>query len=563
MTGRTIARRGIALALAALVLDLLLILPNHPGAMTPGALRLIPLELPAILLGFLALGPGRAGRILRVLVVGALVVLVTLKVADLVTQVALSRSFNPVADWPLIPAGLNVLAGSLGTLAAVGAAVAGIAAVVALTGLATWTTGVWMRSGAARPVRPVLGAAALAAAGVAVGEVGEARGLWRLPAEPPGAAFTARTGVEKVALGRRTVAAMRDFAVQARDDAVAGREGLLDAIDTDLLVIFVESYGRASLDGATYAPTHRATLGRAEEALDAAGLASRSGLLVAPTSGGQSWLSHTTLATGLWVPDQMRHVAALRTGRRTLWQIAGGAGFRSLAVMPGITMPWPEARALGFEETRVAASLGYRGEPFDWVTMPDQYTLRQLEHILDGADRAPVAAQVALISSHAPWTPIAEPVDWQAVGDGSIFDGSRRAGDAPAVVWRDRDRVREQYRLALDYALSTVFEFAARRGEAARPPLILILGDHQAAGWIAEDTRPHVPAHLIGSPDLVARASDWGWEAGLLPGPAVDPLPMDRMRDLILRTFSSPDRLADARAAGADAAAAPRKGPTE
>ena len=51
--------------LAALILHLVLIQPNHPGAMTWGALRLFPLELPVLLLGLPLIGDGRVGRWLR------------------------------------------------------------------------------------------------------------------------------------------------------------------------------------------------------------------------------------------------------------------------------------------------------------------------------------------------------------------------------------------------------------------------------------------------------------------------------------------------------------------
>ena len=47
-----------ALVAGAILLDLVLILPNHPGALTWGALRLVPLELPALLLGLAALEVG-------------------------------------------------------------------------------------------------------------------------------------------------------------------------------------------------------------------------------------------------------------------------------------------------------------------------------------------------------------------------------------------------------------------------------------------------------------------------------------------------------------------------
>ncbi len=68
------APRIAGLALAALALHLALVQPNHPDAMTPGALAVFPLELPVILLGLIALRPGTEWALVtRVLVVALLV----------------------------------------------------------------------------------------------------------------------------------------------------------------------------------------------------------------------------------------------------------------------------------------------------------------------------------------------------------------------------------------------------------------------------------------------------------------------------------------------------------
>lgn len=125
------------------------------------------------------------------------------------------------------------------------------------------------------------------------------------------------------------------------------------------------------------------------------------------------------------------------------------------------------------------------------------------------------------------------------MGDGQIFDAMALSGDAPDVVWRDRDRVRAQYRLAIDYALRSVFDYAARHAED--PPLLFILGDHQAAGFVALDERPDVPIHVIGPEHLVSKVSEWGWSEGLVPSPDTRVAPMDQMRDMILDVYTGRD----------------------
>jgi len=531
-------RNALRLVVAALVLHLLLIQPNHPDAATWGALALFPLELPVILLGLAAVPPGRWANALRVVLVAVLSLIAVLKAADYAMYSALSRGFNPVSDLVLIEAGMRLVLGAIGPVQTLAAAAAALLAFCAVALAVWWSTGVWTRLRVSAPAAVGLATVAVFSAGVAAAEVGHAMGRWSLPVSPPGAAFTARVGMERIGMVRSTLADLRAFTAAASNDPLAGRPGLLRAIDRDVLVVFVESYGRTSLDTPLYAGTHRATLAEADARLGALGLSRRSGLLRAPTRGGQSWLSHATFANGLWVDNQTSYRAVLASSRMTLFHAAAQAGFRTAAVMPQITMAWPEASVMGFETVLGASDLGYAGLPFNWVTMPDQFTFTALDRLLrDDPDDRPLFVQIALGSSHAPWVPVPEIVPWDQVGDGTIFDAMAQAGDPPDVVWRDRDRVRDQYRQAIDYALRVIFDYAALH--AADPPLIFVVGDHQAARFVALDERPDVPVHVIGPASLVSATADWGWNEGLLPDDAAVAMQMDRMRDLILQSYAA------------------------
>jgi hypothetical protein len=374
--------------------------------------------------------------------------------------------------------------------------------------------------------------------GLAVMDVGAIMARWPVPFNAPGTAFTARVGVERVALIRNTLADLRAFNALARTDPFAARAGLLDKIDRDVLVIFVESYGRTSLDTPFYAQEHRPLLANATRRLEQAGLAVQSAYLSSPTRGGQSWLAHATFANGMRVDGQARYQAAIASGRETLFHIAARSGFHTAAVMPAITLDWPEAAFMGFDTILPAADLGYRGLPFNWVTMPDQFTLAAMDRLV----REPVSdqrvfAQVALISSHAPWVPIPRMIPWEELGDGSIFNDMAMSGDRPDVVWRDHDRVRDQYRMSISYALEVVVDYAIRHADD--PPLMIVLGDHQAAGFIALDERSDVPIHLIGPADLLDHVADWGWTRSMIPAATAPVLPMEAMRDLLIEAFST------------------------
>lgn len=528
-----------SILVAALILYLVLIQPNHPGAMTWRALFGLPLELPAILCALIAFGDGRAGRFFRVVLAAILTLIVVLKCADFVSFNALSRGFNPVADMALVDAFVRLLTGSLGSALAMLAVFGAIFATLLIVALLWWALGKWARL--TLPHARLFVLPAVLATGLVVAEVGHTMGRWSLPVSPPGTAFTARVGVERVEMVQRTLSELKNFRAQVKLDPFTGARDLLDRIDRDVLIIFVESYGRTSFDTPFYASVHRETLAKYEAQLGGLGLSMQSGFLTAPTRGGQSWLSHSTFANGLWIDNQISYGAVLSSGRETLFHHAANNGFRTAAVMPQITLDWPESTRMGFDDVLAAKDLGYNGLPFNWVTMPDQFTLSALDQLLrDGSDDRKLFAQVALASSHAPWVPVPEIIEWDEIGDGQVYNEIAASGDPPEVVWRSRDRVRAQYRLAIDYALSSVFEYAALH--ASEPPLMIVIGDHQAAEFIALDARSDVPIHVIGPEHLVTALSEIAPASGLLPSADIKVNQMDAMRHIVLEVYSTQTR---------------------
>lgn len=514
--------RPLSVLAAILLLHVLLALPAHPDQLAWAALARPAPELAVLILLALAAGRTVAGRLLRVAATLALTLVTVLKVADLAMLESLGRRFNPVADLPLIDASVRLIAGSLGPWQAAGAVLAALLATLLIVAGTWWAMGVLMRRAPRAAWMRIAGLAA-SVAGIAL--------LALMP--PPTVAYA----IDRAQLSARTVTELRQFNEQARQDTLAGLQDPLALIDRDVLVIFLESYGRTSFDTPFFADTHLPRLRQGQQVLQDRGLAMASGFLTSPTHGGQSWLAHATLANGLWVNDQTRYQAAIASGRRTLFHHAADAGFRTAAVMPAIVRPWPEASTMGFQRILAAPDLDYRGRPFNWVTMPDQFTLAATDRLLrNGSDPRRLFAQIALISSHAPWTPVPEMLPWEDLGDGTEFDAMAQAGDPPSVVWRDRDRVRAQYRDTIDYTLQAVLDYAARQAEDA--PLMILVGDHQAATTIGLDDRREVPIHVIGPPDLVARTDAWGLTRGLVPEPGSPAMPMEALRDRFMRNFS-------------------------
>ncbi len=154
------------------------------------------------------------------------------------------------------------------------------------------------------------------------------------------------------------------------------------------MLVFVESYGRTVFDQPDYAQHVRPRLQQYAAELGAAGVSMRSSYLTSPTYGGISWLAHGTLLSGLWINSQSRYDRLVMSRRPTLNRLFQRAGWRTLAVQPAHTLPWPQGDYFGYDRVYAAQDLNYRGQPFNWITMPDQYTLSVIQRLERPAARA-------------------------------------------------------------------------------------------------------------------------------------------------------------------------------
>lgn len=519
--------RLLAVATACALVFAILAMPSRPQDANLAYVMRFPVEL-ALIAGLLAALPRnhRALFALRGIFTALLGVALLVKCADLGLHASLNRPFNFAYDLPLLHAGWMLASGTSGTIAASLYLVAGVLALTAAIAAIWWATGVFARLSARRTV-PTLAILLIFAGALVLTD----------------RASTASSELlaTHVSAARSAQAEIGVLEVEARSDDVAVDGSLLQGLaGRDVFLVFVESYGRSTLENPLYEASTKSALSELETSANGAGLEVRSAYLTAPMVGGQSWLAHASVLSGLWIDSQGRYRAMLASSRKSLMALASDAGWQSVAVMPAITMAWPEGSYFGYDRILAKDDLGYRGLPFNWVTMPDQYTLSAFERlVLDEPGRKPVFAEIALISSHAPWTPIPHLVDWDAIGDGTIFNDQARAGDSPETVWRDHDRVRAQFGLSIDYSLRTIASFVERQGRPA--PLIVVLGDHQPATFVSGDEENRdVPVHFIGDRATLESIEGWSFDEGAIPGAAAPVWRMDTFRKRFVDAFGTP-----------------------
>ncbi len=523
---------GVAVTVVALlVVWAALVAPNHPGRLTAGAFGRIPLELLVVVAAGAVL-PAAPRRVLALAAGVALSLLVIVKVLDIGFFTAFDRPFRPVDDSSYLGIGIETLRDAIGSSSAtivVAAAAALLLALLALPVLALLRVTRVAADHRGRALR----AAALLAVVWAVLRVAGA------PAASSSAAALAVDEVRSVRAGLQDRAALERELAHDRFRGVPGDRLLTGLRGKDVLLVFVESYGRVAIEGSSFAPRIRAVLDEGEAQMRAGGFSSRSAFLTSPTFGGLSWLAHSTLQSGIRVDGQRRYDRLVENDRLTLTSAFKRGGWRAVGVMPANHRAWPE----GFSYYRYDAvydrrNLGYRGPDFGLPPMPDQYTLLELRRReLAGRSRRPLFAEVDLISSHAPWTRIPRLVPWEDVGDGSVYGRVPVEESSEASLFGDAGRARAAYAASIEYSLGALFSYVRRYGD--RNLVLVVLGDHQPATLVSGQGAGHdVPISVVArDPRVLERIAGWRWQDGLLPHPDAPVWPMEAFRDRFLGAF--------------------------
>jgi hypothetical protein len=157
---------------------------------------------------------------------------------------------------------------------------------------------------------------------------------------------------------------------------------------------------------------------------------------------------------------------------------------------------------------------------------------------MGSAPRNPIMAQIVLISSHAPWTPVPSLVDWSALGNGSGFPTpAEKLEPAESVLTQDPTVVRANYAHAIAYSLSSLVSYIEHYAD--NNTVVMFLGDHQPVSAVTgATTNRDVPVSIVAKdPAVLSRIDTWGWQDGLVPSPDAPVSGMDTIRSRFLDTF--------------------------
>ena len=306
----------------------------------------------------------------------------------------------------------------------------------------------------------------------------------------------------------------------------------------DVFVVFVEAYGAVTYTRPELAQALTHTRADFESAVRDTHRQVVSAFVESPTFGGNSWLAHITLLSGIEVKDPERNARLMTEKRETLPRAFRRRGFRTVALMPGLRIGWPEGAFYGFDDIYGADRLAYHGPEFGWFAIPDEYSLERLDAFeVNKPSRAPLFVFFPTISTHFPFSPVPpyQP-DWSKMTDPHPYDG-------PSIVrayGRELDWVNfgPAYADAIAYDLRTIAGYLRLRSD--RDVVMIVLGDHQPAAAVSgAGATWNVPVHIIASRgDVLDAFRTEGFANGMTPTRNVGK--MDALTPMMLSAFSAP-----------------------
>jgi sulfatase-like protein len=306
----------------------------------------------------------------------------------------------------------------------------------------------------------------------------------------------------------------------------------------DVFLFFVEAYGAVSFDRPDFSARLAGARARLETAIHDTNRQIVSAYVESPTFGGSSWLAHISLLSGVQIQSHDANALLMSQKRSTLVTLFKERGYRTVALMPGTWQQWPEGKFYGFDVIYGGEQLEYRGPPFGWWDMTDQFALARLDQVeVARAGRAPLFVLFPMISTHIPFTPTPpyQP-DWSRMLTPTPYDEKE--------LEQAYERQPDWLDLGPSYVDAVSYVYRSVAGWVQQPRtrdfVMILIGDHQPAAAVSGEHAPwDVPVHVVTDrSEVLERLKQHGFRPGLTPiRPTLGP--MHLLTPVLLEAFGN------------------------
>ncbi len=262
---------------------------------------------------------------------------------------------------------------------------------------------------------------------------------------------------------------------------------------------FIESYGSYLFVEEKVRDRGYAMFSQFQKQLDANRWSVTSNFSASPTTGGQSWLTYSSMLYGMRIADNTHFENYLRdedfNSSNSILRLLQTAGYTNYNLNPispirGINVPYEEMRTFySIDRWLLKDDLHYTGDVYGFGECPpDQYCLNYTMDLIREEAKAPYVLFYLTKNSHSPFIPPKMAEDWRTLNH---KDGQAHIHRGFLAQPTDDDYIN-----AIQYQFDNLSDFISRHGQ--HEDIFLIIGDHQPP--ILADTERHgrtTPVHVV------------------------------------------------------------------
>jgi hypothetical protein len=312
-------------------------------------------------------------------------------------------------------------------------------------------------------------------------------------------------------------------------------------IKPDIYLLFVESYGKLLYDNEKLRGPYLRCMDSCKEVLKRNGISATTGFSISPVSGGQSWVSYTTVMFGYNIQNQGTFNSLLKNPAMTrydnLFRILNQNGYKTyrLNAMPpasNLEIPWETySRFYSIDKWINFSDLKYTGRLYGFgPSPPDQYSLNFAGRYIKKNSQGPHALFFITQTTHNPfYSPDSLARDWQSLNseaDSSSFHAS---------VFLKKPRI-EDYAKAVRYDLSALVQFITQTPDTNA--VFILIGDHQPPLITSATDGFETPLHIISRDRKFTRTfMQFGFKEGMKADEKAVPIRHEGIYSMFMREF--------------------------
>ncbi len=308
----------------------------------------------------------------------------------------------------------------------------------------------------------------------------------------------------------------------------------LDKKKPNIIIIFIESYGRILFDEQELFPTYKKIMGDKLSTISQNGYQAVSALSTAPVTGGGSWLSYTSFSIGFNLNSKILFHNFLKNNKLEqyihLYKWLSQQGYKnyrlnSLFTSNQSSVPWDLYTSFFAVDKWIRfEDLNYNGILYGFgPAPPDQYSLNYTLQLIRDKQKDPFSLFFISKNSHNPFLlPHNIMEDWRRWGEINGENQPSRFFQKPTLG---------NYEKAINYQLDYIFQII---NNSSQNDLFIIIGDHQPPALATEGFE--TPVHIISKDSTFIKGfENYGLTSGLLPDKTKTPLKHEGLYTMLLR----------------------------